>query len=293
MRSESEAKGDTLVPVKLTDEQVREVREKFAAGARQIDLAAEYGISQNTVSSLVLGRTRRSAGGKLSPGTAQKLTVDDVRRIRDDLAAGLSREVLAQNFGVSHQMISHIAAGRAFADVTGPLVGASRAVSPPLTSDQVEDILDRVHDGQDRQLVAEAFAVSLSTVNAVMTGRIAGKGADEGRRFSREQIRSIRTEFRDGARQGDLAKQYSTEQQTISRIVLGLMYPSYGGPLASPATRRLSRQQVEAMRIAYAATATIAELAQRHGLDPSQVVSVLTGATYATYPGPLVDPRDL
>jgi hypothetical protein len=58
------------VAVRLTDGQVREVREKFRNGARQVDLAEEYGISQNTVSSLVLGRTRRACGGPISPGTA-------------------------------------------------------------------------------------------------------------------------------------------------------------------------------------------------------------------------------
>lgn len=137
--------------VRLTDAQVREVREKFAEGARQTDLAAEYGISQNTVSSLVLGRTRRPAGGPLSPGTAQKLTVEEVRRIRHDLATGSSKVDLAHQYGVSQQMISHIAAGRAFADVNGPLIVAKRAPAPPLTKVQVEDIRDRVHDGQARE----------------------------------------------------------------------------------------------------------------------------------------------
>ena len=34
--------------VRLTDAQVVEVREKFAGGVRQVDLATEYGVAQNT-----------------------------------------------------------------------------------------------------------------------------------------------------------------------------------------------------------------------------------------------------
>jgi DNA-binding transcriptional regulator YiaG len=113
--------------MKLTDEQVRELREKFASGARQVDLAAEYGISQNSVSSLVIGRTRRSAGGPLSLGTAQKLDAEEVRLIREKLASGTSQTALAREHGVSQQMIGQIASGRAFADVGGPLIGAKRA----------------------------------------------------------------------------------------------------------------------------------------------------------------------
>lgn len=39
----------------LTADQVREVRTRWAAGARQVDLAATFGISQSTVSRLVRG----------------------------------------------------------------------------------------------------------------------------------------------------------------------------------------------------------------------------------------------
>jgi transcriptional regulator with XRE-family HTH domain len=280
-----------VVAVRLTNAQVREVREKFAEGARQADLAAEYGISQNTVSSLVLGRTRRPAGGPISPGTAQKLNVEEVRRIRHDLATGSSQVDLAHQYGVSQQMISHITTGRAFADVNGPLIGAKRAPAPPLTLVQVEDIRDRVHDDQARQTVADAFGVSLSTVNAVMTGRTTGRSAYEEPRLSRDQVKCIRNEFHNGTLQRELAERYGTEQQTISQIVRGRMYPSYGGPIAGARSRKLTRDQVEAIRRAFSASTTVTELSAQYDLDPRQVISVLTGATYATYPGSLVDPE--
>jgi hypothetical protein len=82
--------------------------------------------------------------------TDQKPNVEEVRRIRHDVAIGSSQVDLAHQYGVSQQVISHIAAGRAFPDVNGPLIGAKRAPAPPLTKVPVEDIRDRVHDGQAR-----------------------------------------------------------------------------------------------------------------------------------------------
>jgi Mor family transcriptional regulator len=275
--------------VKLTDAQVREVREKFRDGARQVDLAAEYGISQNTVSSLVIGRTRRAAGGPLSRGSAQKLTVEDVSAIRHALAAGTTQGDLARHYGVSQQMIHHIATGRAFADVGGPLPGAFRAPARALRVSHVDDIRHRVEAGEPRQGVADAFGVSLSTVNAVMSGRVTGKREEE-IKFSREDIRSIRVAFHGGTPQRALADQHGTTQQTISAIVRGVLYPSYGGPISGPRSRRLTRDQVETIRKAFSASRGVDELAAQYGLGYRQVVSVLTGATYATYPGPLVDP---
>jgi uncharacterized protein (DUF433 family) len=201
------------------------------------------------------------------------------------------RSIWRTQYGVSQQMISHISAGRAFADVNGPLIGAKRAPAPPLTKVQVEDIRDRVHDGQARETVADAFGVSLSTVNAVMSGRTTGRSAYEEPRFSRDQVKSIRNEFHNGTLQRELAERYRTEQQTISQIVRGLMYPSYGGPIAGARSRKLTRDQVEAIRRAFSASTTVTELSAQYDLDSRQIISALTGATFSTYPGPLVDPE--
>lgn len=80
---------------RLTDEQVAELRARFAGGARQVDLAQEYGISQNTVSSLVRGRTRKNAGGPVLRDAGRKLTDEQVLSIRNALADGTPAAALA------------------------------------------------------------------------------------------------------------------------------------------------------------------------------------------------------
>lgn len=46
-------RGERAGLAKLTDEQVMELRALYAAGARQVDLAARFGVRQSTVSSIV------------------------------------------------------------------------------------------------------------------------------------------------------------------------------------------------------------------------------------------------
>lgn len=41
---------------KLSDDQVREIRQRYAAGERQYPLAAEYGVNQSTISDIVRGK---------------------------------------------------------------------------------------------------------------------------------------------------------------------------------------------------------------------------------------------
>ncbi len=49
----------------LRDEQVRELRQRRKAGANQLDLAADFGISQSEVSKIVRGLRWRKAGGPI------------------------------------------------------------------------------------------------------------------------------------------------------------------------------------------------------------------------------------
>ena len=50
---------------KLTDEQVRLLRERRAKGASQYDLAEDFGVAQATVSQICSGARRPDAGGPI------------------------------------------------------------------------------------------------------------------------------------------------------------------------------------------------------------------------------------
>lgn len=273
-----------MASVPLSDAQVRELREKYAAGARQVQLAAEYGVRQNTVSSLVTGRSRQEAGGPIMPGKARKVTSEEVVAIRDAVAAGTPRGEVAARYGISHQMVSNIASGRAFSDVGGPLSSPAATRAKPLTVEQVEQIRRRLHAGEDRAALAEAFGVSHWTIASVVRGSTTGVVEAPGDDDEVVQMRRLHSA---GVSQTEIARRFGTSQQRVSLIVRGSSHASHGGPITEPHRRRLGDDEVRTIREAYAAGTALAELAERYGVAPAILRLVVTGRTYADRSGPI------
>ncbi|KQR52390.1 hypothetical protein ASF88_12670 [Leifsonia sp. Leaf336] len=273
-----------MASVPLSDAQVRELREKYAAGARQVQLADEYGVRQNTVSSLVTGRSRLEAGGPILPGKSRKVTSEEVVAIREAVAAGTPRADISARYGISHQMVSNIASGRAFADVGGPLTSAAVTRARPLTVEQVERIRERLAAGEDRAAVAEAFGVSHWTIASVVRGATTGVVETSGEDDDVVQMRRLHSE---GVSQTEIARRFGTSQQRVSLIVRGSSHAAHGGPIAEPHRRRLGDDEVRGIREAYAAGAPLAELAEQHDVAAALLRLVVTGRTYADRPGPI------
>ena len=192
-----------MTVVRLSDEQVRRMREAFAAGARQTDLAAEYGVGQNTVSSIVRGKTRADAGGPISAPSARKLSDADVDQIRQEVAAGTSQRALAERFGVSRQLIGAVVAARALAparSASGSVSPSTAPRSPRLSATQVDEILARSAAEEPRADLAAAFGVSVWSIDAVRRGRTRGSGASpRSGALSDAQAQSIREAYGAGA----------------------------------------------------------------------------------------------
>jgi len=270
-----------VAPVRLTDEEVAELRQKYEEGARQIDLAAEYGISQNTVSSLVTGRSRIKAGGPIVHGGARKLATDDVLAIREAYDRGANSGALALQFGVSQQMISNIVSGRAFSDIGGPRRKA------PLTVDEVQEIKVRFEEGENRSQLAAAFGVSLPTIYSVMRSDIPGVQETADLNITRDRVIEIRHLYLDGVPQADIAGRFGVSQAMISEVVRGNMYGWLPGPIAGPARRDLTHDQVLRIREAFAVDVSIDQLADQYSADPSIIRQVVIGVTYPGVGGPV------
>ncbi|GAA4152214.1 hypothetical protein [Leifsonia shinshuensis] len=276
-----------MASVPLTDAQVRELREKYAAGARQVQLAAEYGVRQNTVSSLVTGRSRQDAGGPIIPGKARKVTSAEVVAIREAVAAGTPRAEVSARYGISHQMVSNIASGRAFADVGGPLTSTAATRARPLTVEQVAQIRARLAGGEDRHAIAESFGVSHWTIASVVRGATTGVAEATGEDDEVVQMRRLHSA---GVSQTEIARRFGTSQQRVSLIVRGSSHAGHGGPIAEAHRRRLGDDEVRGIREAFAAGTSLTELSERYDVAPAILRLVVTGRTYADRPGPISAP---
>lgn len=64
-------RGSDRPAAKLTDQQIVEIRTAYAHGAKQVDLAQQYGVTQGLISGIIRGRRWRHADGPLPLTTEQ------------------------------------------------------------------------------------------------------------------------------------------------------------------------------------------------------------------------------
>lgn len=98
---------------KLTEDDVREIRERAAQGASAVEVSQDYPVSPEQAANIISGRSWKRVGGPVTDlstrgerSTLSKLTEDDVREILS--SEGVSHSVLAQRYGVTQPTISRI-----------------------------------------------------------------------------------------------------------------------------------------------------------------------------------------
>ena len=93
-----------------------------------------------------------------------------------------------------------------------------------LTAEQVAEILRRSDAGESRATLAQAFGISVWTVDSVRRGRTRGAQASTSRSLTLAQAREIRKRHASGATQSEIAAEFEVTQQTVSNIVRGKTY---------------------------------------------------------------------
>jgi len=109
---------------KLTAEDVATIRQRYANGAQQAELAAAYQVTQPNISYIVLRKSWAGAGGptyvrKWQRGgvpARAKLTLEQVTRLRQQHAEGATPADLSAEFGVNRGTISKIVRGITWRD---------------------------------------------------------------------------------------------------------------------------------------------------------------------------------
>jgi len=159
--------------VQLTDAQVVELRERYAAGARQTELAREYGIAQNSVSAIVTGRTRAAAGGPIAERTPRgpaaapaaprmRLTEETVAEVKRRVGDGERRAEVAAALGISKHTVDSIMSGRRTAKPPTRGIGAAAA----------QRIRELSGAGHTQTEIARRMGVSQQVVSRVVRGEL-------------------------------------------------------------------------------------------------------------------------
>lgn len=100
--------------IKLSEEQVVRLRQRYADGATTPELARDFGVSFRHVSGIVSGRYWKQAGG---PRTTRRYQVDGLTReqvamVRLLNSMGISHVAIARMYLVSSTAVDQIVAGK-------------------------------------------------------------------------------------------------------------------------------------------------------------------------------------
>lgn len=104
--------GEKNPMAKLSDAEVRRLRQRAADGELGADLAKEYGITAASASQIITGKTRSGAGGPIREARQRtKLSASDVEEVRRLAATGMSQTEIGRHLGVSQGHVSAILSG--------------------------------------------------------------------------------------------------------------------------------------------------------------------------------------
>jgi len=127
----------------------------------------------------------RQASGERHPKA--KLSLADVRNIRERNATGESTTALAREFGISNIGVSSVVRGAYWRDAPGPLrttLSGQGGQHPraKLTEAGVDEIRQRRAQGEQLRTLADEFGVSVSTIGSAARGdtwrHVTGTGSE-------------------------------------------------------------------------------------------------------------------
>jgi hypothetical protein len=108
------------MPVVLSEDDVLFIHAALRDGETQPALAADFGVTQQTISAINTGKAWGEITGRtLLTSAKAQLTVEDVRAIDVALRAGVPGRIIAEDYCVSEQAISNIKRGRNWTWITG------------------------------------------------------------------------------------------------------------------------------------------------------------------------------
>lgn len=96
--------GSTAVPVDV----ILAIREESAAGSSRAVLVAKYGLTADTVSGIVTGKTYKTVGGPLTHGQHPKLNIQKTLTIIEARSRGVSNAEVAKMVGISEVLVSRV-----------------------------------------------------------------------------------------------------------------------------------------------------------------------------------------
>lgn len=180
--------GDRNPNAKLTELDVTEIRELFRDGRKSLEIAREYGVTQEQVVEIVTGKKWGHVSGAIPKEEfriicvahrAAKLKTEDIPQIRAMLRDGLSQSEVGRKFGVTQGAIRFIAIGKTWAHVpdsglpfarNGQARG-SRSRCAKLSESDIPEIRRMYREGMAFAEIGRTYGVNYKTIGDIVKGK--------------------------------------------------------------------------------------------------------------------------
>lgn len=160
--------------MKLTDEDVRNIRARIKNGEREIRLAEEYNVSRQAINLIKKNESRIGIGTDVSELNRANLREYRINFIRRSILEGYTARQIADELGVSIASIS--ALKRKFLpELKYQNRSPYRSYKIParkLSFKKATEMRDDRNSGLNIETLAERYSVSIPTVYAVLNGRV-------------------------------------------------------------------------------------------------------------------------
>lgn len=161
----------------LSDEQVRELREMYAAGGvTHKQAAAAFGIPEGTACGIINGATRLDAGGPITR-TLNTITPEDAVEIRELCARKRKARPVKQIWrgsrwaqAVTYETFLNAATGKTFANAGGPIV-ETLVTGETMPIAMVREARRLAHAGEHPRHALKGQGWCQSTLKRALTGR--------------------------------------------------------------------------------------------------------------------------
>ncbi|MCP4649549.1 MAG: hypothetical protein GY853_05650 [PVC group bacterium] len=264
---------------KLTEEKVIEMRQLRKDGAKVKDIAERFGISCSSTSNALTGKTWSHVNGAFKPLYSNRLTEEEVIKMRQLRKDGAKVKDIAERFGISCVCASYALTGKTWSHVNG-------AFKPNrLTEEEVIKMRQLRKDGAKVKDIAERFGIHCTSTSRVLTGKIWShvNGAFKPNRLTEEKVIKMRQLRKDGAKVKDIAERFGIARASASQALTGKTWSHVNGavkPLYSK--KKLTEEEVIEIRQLRKDGAKVKDIAERFGIHYMSVSRVLNGRTWSS-----------
>jgi transposase len=195
--------------LRLTEDQITTIVEKYIAGVSSRTLGHEYNVSKETISNYL---RRRGVDRRSPPQAMNRLTEDQITAICERYINGESSSALGREYDISETTVRNYLQRCGVARRPSP----ARSQARRLTEDQITAVCERYTAGTPSAVLSREFGVSAATLcNYLQRRGISRHRRHEHHRLTEDQITAVCGRYIAGESSTSLGREFGVSDGMI------------------------------------------------------------------------------